>query len=70
METNKIYNFYLKIGWNVWLKAASCRQTTTTLNDLIEGSEYKFRIKAENPYGISDPSEHSDVIFVPDLKRG
>lgn len=36
---------------------------------MIEGSEYKFRVKAENPYGVSDPSEESDVIFVPDIKR-
>nr|CAD7409633.1 unnamed protein product [Timema cristinae] len=69
----KIGNYlveYYRLGWNVWLKAATCRQMTTTLGDLIEGSEYKFRIKAESPYGVSDPSEESDVIFVPDPKRG
>lgn len=54
----------------MWLKAATCRQLTTTLGDLIEGSEYKFRVKAENPYGVSDPSEESDVVFIPDPKRG
>lgn len=26
-------------------------------------------MKAENPYGVSDPSEESDVVFVPDIKR-
>ncbi|XP_044588397.1 uncharacterized protein LOC123267683 isoform X2 [Cotesia glomerata] len=61
---------YYRIGWDVWLKAATCRQPTTTLSELIEGSEYKFRVKAENPYGVSDPSEESDVIFIPDPKRG
>nr|CAD7448450.1 unnamed protein product [Timema bartmani] len=69
----KIGNYlveYYRLGWNVWLKAATCRQMTTTLGDLIEGSEYKFRVKAESPYGVSDPSEESDVIFVPDPKRG
>ncbi|XP_059475063.1 titin isoform X2 [Neocloeon triangulifer] len=69
----KIGNFivdYYRIGWNVWLKAATCRQLGATLDDLIEGSEYKFRIKAENPYGISDPSEESDTVFIPDPKRG
>lgn len=54
----------------MWLKALTCRQPTATLTELIEGSEYKFRIKAENPYGISDPSEPSDVVFIADLKRG
>ncbi|KAK9500387.1 hypothetical protein O3M35_001664 [Rhynocoris fuscipes] len=69
----KIGNYiveYYRIGWNMWLKAATCRQLTTTIGDLIEGSEYKFRVKAENPYGISDPSEESDVVFIPDPKRG
>ncbi|GLV42578.1 myomesin and myosin binding protein [Carabus blaptoides fortunei] len=69
----KIGNYiveYYRIGWNVWLKASTCRQLTTTLSDLIEGSEYKFRVKAESPYGVSDPSDETDVIFIPDPKRG
>ncbi|XP_016904994.2 muscle M-line assembly protein unc-89 isoform X2 [Apis cerana] len=61
---------YYRIGWDVWLKATTSRQTKATLSELIEGSEYKFRVKAENPYGVSEPSEESDVIFIPDLKRG
>ncbi|XP_029169766.1 protein SON [Nylanderia fulva] len=60
---------YYRIGWDVWLKATTSRSTSATLTELIEGSEYKFRVKAENPYGVSDPSEESDVIFIPDLKR-
>ncbi|KAF2897463.1 hypothetical protein ILUMI_08712 [Ignelater luminosus] len=69
----KIGNYiveYFRIGWDVWLKAATCRQLTTTIGDLIEGSEYKFRIKAESPYGVSEPSHESDVVFIPDPKRG
>ena len=54
----------------MWLKATTSRQTKATLSELIEGSEYKFRVKAENPYGVSEPSEESDVIFIPDIKRG
>ncbi|XP_066595485.1 muscle M-line assembly protein unc-89 isoform X2 [Prorops nasuta] len=61
---------YYRIGWDVWLKGATSRYTKATLSELIEGSEYKFRVKAENPYGVSEPSEESDVIFVPDLRRG
>ncbi|XP_012219362.1 muscle M-line assembly protein unc-89 [Linepithema humile] len=60
---------YYRIGWEVWLKATTSRCTTATLTELIEGSEYKFRVKAENPYGVSDPSEESDVIFIPGPKR-
>lgn len=69
----KIGNYiveYFRIGWGVWLKAATCRTLTVTLNDLIPGSEYKFRVKAENPYGVSDPSPDSDILFIPDVKRG
>lgn len=69
----KIGNYiveYFRIGWNVWLKASTTRQLSTTLADLIEGSEYKFRVKAENPYGMSDPSDESNVLFIPDPKRG
>lgn len=69
----KIGNYileYFRVGWNVWLKAAATRQLNTTLNDLIEGSEYRFRVKAESPYGLSEPSEESNVLFVPDHKRG
>ncbi|XP_053952592.1 muscle M-line assembly protein unc-89 [Anastrepha ludens] len=61
---------YFRVGWNVWLKAATTRSLSTTLHDLIEGSEYKFRVKAENPYGVSEPSEESEVLFIPDPKRG
>ncbi|XP_066257565.1 uncharacterized protein MnM [Euwallacea similis] len=70
---SKIGNYiieYYRLGWNVWLKAATTRQLSTRLGDLIEGSEYKFRIKAESPYGISEPSDESEVIFIPDPKRG
>lgn len=69
----KIGNYiveYYRLGWNVWLKAATSRQLSTILGDLIEGSEYKFRVKAESPYGISEPSEESDIVFIPDAKRG
>lgn len=69
----KIGNYiveYFRIEWNVWLKAAATRQLNATLNDLIEGSEYRFRVKAESPYGLSEPSEESNVLFVPDHKRG
>lgn len=69
----KIGNYvveYFRIGWDVWLKASSTRQLTATLTDLIEGSEYKFRVKAESPYGLSEPSDESRILFIPDPKRG
>lgn len=70
---SKIGNYvveYYRLGWDVWLKSSSTRQLTATLSDLIEGSEYKFRVKAESPYGLSEPSEESKILFIPDPKRG
>ncbi|KAG6461646.1 uncharacterized protein LOC115451087 [Manduca sexta] len=56
---------YYRTGWNVWLKATTSRKTNVTLFDLIEGSEYKFRVKAESPYGMSAPSVESAPVRIP-----
>ena len=36
----------------------------TVIDDLIPGSRYKFRIKAENDYGISEPGKESNPFDV------
>ncbi|XP_045784904.1 muscle M-line assembly protein unc-89 [Maniola jurtina] len=56
---------YYRSGWDVWLKATASRQTSVTLFDLIEGSEYRFRVKAESPYGMSAPSAESAPVRIP-----
>ncbi|KAJ0184080.1 hypothetical protein K1T71_000503 [Dendrolimus kikuchii] len=56
---------YYRSGWNVWLKATTSRKTNVTLFDLIEGSEYRFRVKAESPYGMSAPSAESATVRIP-----
>nr|XP_034839242.1 titin [Maniola hyperantus] len=56
---------YYRSGWDVWLKATASRQTSVTLFDLIEGSEYRFRVKAESPYGMSAPSAESASVRIP-----
>lgn len=56
---------YYRTGWNVWLKATTSRKTNVTLFDLIEGSEYRFRVKAESPYGMSAPSAESTPVKIP-----
>ena len=53
------------MGWDMWLKAATSRQSRVRLGDLIPGSTYIFRIKAENPYGVSEPSAQSDPVRLP-----
>lgn len=60
---------YYRMGWDVWLKAATTRQHSTMLGDLIEGSQYKFRVKAESPYGVSEPSEESEVVVIPETNK-
>lgn len=53
------------MGWDMWLKAATSRQNYIRLDDLIPGSMYVFRVKAENPYGVSEPSKQTDTVILP-----
>lgn len=55
---------YFRDVWEVWLKAKTTRDTQVTIDDLIPGSRYKFRIKSENVYGISEAGEESDPFDV------
>lgn len=39
-----------------WVNAvSSCGKTCCRLGKLVPGTEYIFRVRAENRYGISDP---------------
>lgn len=55
---------YFRDVWDVWLKAKTTKECEVGIEDLIPGSRYKFRIKAENAYGISEESEESDPFDV------
>ncbi|KAG0723045.1 Twitchin [Chionoecetes opilio] len=55
---------YFRVGWDVWLKATSSRITWLQLTDLIVGSEYRFRIKAENAYGVSEAGGESQQVLI------
>jgi len=55
---------YFRDVWDVWLKAKTTKDCEVSIEDLIPGSRYKFRIKAENAYGISEESEESDPFDV------
>merc|ERR1719189_1619696 len=55
---------YFRDVWEVWLKAKTTKETIVTIDDLIPGSRYKFRIKSENNYGISNPGDESDPFDV------
>ncbi|VDO68159.1 unnamed protein product [Heligmosomoides polygyrus] len=45
-----------------WTEAVPADQTTATVGNLKEGSEYEFRIRAKNKAGTGDPSDPSQTI--------
>jgi len=52
-------------GYSSWFVMVNCdpiNNTQQTYNDLMEGTEYEYRVRAENDAGISKPSE--TVVFV------
>ena len=55
---------YFRDVWDVWLKAKTTKECQANIEDLIPGSRYKFRIKVENAYGISEASDESDPFDV------
>ncbi len=61
---------YFRDVWNVWLKAKNTKECQVVIDDLIPGSRYIFRVKAENDYGISEPGEESDPFDVVSAPAG
>jgi hypothetical protein len=48
---------------NEWKKVSSyCRATNYEVTGLDEGHSYKFRVKAENAYGTSEPLENEVAV--------
>ncbi|CAJ0566744.1 unnamed protein product, partial [Mesorhabditis spiculigera] len=43
-----------------WAKAEVTKQPFTTLFHLVAGETYRFRVRADNVFGQSDPSEEAD----------
>lgn len=55
---------HVKGGQEVWEKAASfVRGTEVTVAGLQENERYRFRVFAENQYGVSEPLEMKDSII-------
>ncbi|VDK50737.1 unnamed protein product [Anisakis simplex] len=52
-----------------WTKAEVTKQAFTTLFNLQPGQTYRFRVRADNMLGISEPSEESESVFIPDVTR-
>ncbi|NP_647461.3 myosin light chain kinase, smooth muscle isoform 2 [Mus musculus] len=48
----------------VWKELATCRSTSFNVQDLLPDREYKFRVRAVNVYGTSEPSQESELTAV------
>ncbi|XP_073929401.1 myosin light chain kinase, smooth muscle isoform X3 [Castor canadensis] len=47
-----------------WKELATCRSTSFNVQDLLPDREYKFRVRAVNVYGTSEPSQESELTVV------
>ncbi|KAM5336350.1 myosin light chain kinase, smooth muscle isoform 1-T2 [Glossophaga mutica] len=47
-----------------WTELATCRSTSFNVQDLLPDRDYKFRVRAINVYGTSEPSQESELTAV------
>lgn len=47
-----------------WSKAETTKQPFTTLFNLVPGETYRFRVRANNIFGSSEPSEESESVIL------
>uniref|UniRef100_A0A803JYF6 Myosin light chain kinase n=1 Tax=Xenopus tropicalis TaxID=8364 RepID=A0A803JYF6_XENTR len=46
----------------VWTDLTSCRSTSFNVENLLQDREYKFRVRATNIHGTSEPSQESEPV--------
>ncbi|KAG8432134.1 hypothetical protein GDO86_016678 [Hymenochirus boettgeri] len=46
----------------MWVDLTTCRSTSFNVENLLHDREYKFRIRATNVYGTSEPSQESEPV--------
>ncbi|XP_067405728.1 myosin light chain kinase, smooth muscle isoform X3 [Emydura macquarii macquarii] len=54
---------------NKWTDLTTCRSTSYNIKALLADREYKFRVRAANVYGISEPSQESELVKVGEKQR-
>ncbi|XP_055070840.2 myosin light chain kinase, smooth muscle isoform X2 [Misgurnus anguillicaudatus] len=62
-----VQSYNLEI-WNSvnkeWTDLASCNSTSYNVQNLLPDRQYKFRVRAENIYGVGEPSAESEPVQV------
>lgn len=62
-----VQSYNLEI-WNSvnkeWTDLASCNSTSYNVQNLLPDRQYKFRVRAENIYGVGEPSAESEPVEV------
>lgn len=53
-----------------WKELATCRSTSFNVQDLLPDRDYKFRVRAVNVYGTSEPSQESELTAVGEKPEG
>ena len=53
-----------------WKELATCRSTSFYVQDLLPDRDYKFRVRAINVYGTSEPSQESELTAVGEKPEG
>ncbi|XP_061656401.1 titin-like isoform X2 [Syngnathoides biaculeatus] len=59
----------LEKGQTNWVKCATVRAMSHTIKSLREGTEYFFRVRAENHAGLSEPKEMIVPVLVKELQE-
>ncbi|XP_061826845.2 myosin light chain kinase, smooth muscle-like [Nerophis lumbriciformis] len=62
-----VQSYHLDIWDSVdqkWTQLVSCNSTSYNIQNLLPERQYKFRVRAENIYGISEPGAESEAITV------
>ncbi|KAG2459419.1 MYLK protein, partial [Polypterus senegalus] len=47
-----------------WKDLTTCRSTSYNIQNLLPDRDYRFRVRAQNIYGVSEPSQESDLVKV------
>lgn len=58
-----------KEGSTVWEKAETAKQPFITIFHLEPQQTFRFRVRAENVFGVSDPSDTSEPVTIKEIKR-